>query len=122
MNLFLYGTLKRGQRGNHLLNDQKFLGEARTLPQFRLFDSGQYPCLVNDPKAGVAVHGEVWDVSDEVLLKLDGWENAPELYARKPIFLANWPEPVFAYFYNGDVSGFQDCGVEWPVSGDGKKR
>jgi gamma-glutamylcyclotransferase (GGCT)/AIG2-like uncharacterized protein YtfP len=111
-NVFLYGTLKRGQRSHHLLKDQRFLGEARTAAVYRLFDTGRYPCLV-EAADGVNVHGEIWEVSDEVLLKLDAWENVPELYSRKPITLEDWKEPVWAYVYNGDVSGFKDCGNRW---------
>jgi gamma-glutamylcyclotransferase (GGCT)/AIG2-like uncharacterized protein YtfP len=57
--LFVYGTLKRGQRNHRLIADQRFLGEATTEPRYRVFDLGPYPGLVIDETNGVAVLGEL---------------------------------------------------------------
>src|SRR6266581_3851339 len=75
--VFVYGTLKRGQRNHGLLSDHQFLGLALTLPHYRLYDSGRHPALVDDPENGVAVRGEVWQVSEETLQKLDEYEGVP---------------------------------------------
>ena len=114
--VFVYGTLKRGQRNHALLQDQEFLGQTRTLPRYRLYDCGRYPALVHDPANGVAVSGEVWRVSEEVLRKMDEYEGAPELYSRAEILLEAFNQPVVAYFFNGDVTCLKDCGGEWPVA------
>jgi gamma-glutamylcyclotransferase (GGCT)/AIG2-like uncharacterized protein YtfP len=113
--IFVYGTLKSGQRNNDLLSGQQFLGAAQTLPCYRLYDCGRYPALVEDSKNGIAVQGEVWEVSDEVLRKMDEYEGVPNLYSRRPILLQNWNSPVQAYFYRGDVAHLTDCGDRWPV-------
>ena len=42
LNLFVYGTLKRGFRNHRLLERQQFIREAVTLPRYRLFDRGAY--------------------------------------------------------------------------------
>ena len=44
--LFVYGTLQRGQRNQRLLRGQRFLGVARTVPRYRLYDAGAYPAFV----------------------------------------------------------------------------
>jgi gamma-glutamylaminecyclotransferase len=113
--VFVYGTLKRGQRNHSLLQDQEFLGEARTLPRYRLYDCGRYPALVHDRVNGVAVFGEVWRVSDEVLRRMDAYECAPELYSRQDIILECFDRLVEAYFFKGAVAGLEDCGAEWPI-------
>jgi gamma-glutamylaminecyclotransferase len=112
--VFVYGTLKRGQRNHRLLQDQEFLGQARTLPGYRLYDCGRYPALVEDSKNGLAVWGEVWKVSEPVLRQMDEYEGVPDLYSRREIFLADFNQPVVAYFFNGDIAGLKDCGGQWP--------
>lgn len=110
--IFVYGTLKSGQQNNDLLFGQQFLGPARTSPCYRLYDCCGYPALVDDPE-GVAVQGEVWEVSDEVLRNLDEYEGLPNLYSRRPILLQGSNSPMQAYFYRGDVAHLKDCGDHW---------
>src|SRR5262249_5468067 len=114
VHVFVYGTLKRGQGSHLFLAGQEFLGEGQTLPRYRLYDSGRYPCLIEDSPRGTVVRGEVWRVSEEVMRLLDAYEGAPELFRRHEIALAGFDGPVLAYFYNRDVSGYVDCGGEWP--------
>jgi len=112
--IFVYGTLKRGQRNHHFLNNQKFLGDAQTEPRYRLYDAGRHPALVDDPQNGIAVQGEVWQVSEETLQKLDEYEGMPDYFSRKSIHLQGWDTSVQAYFFNGDVTNLKDCGDCWP--------
>jgi gamma-glutamylaminecyclotransferase len=112
--IFVYGTLKRGQRNHHFLNDQKFLGEAQTEPRYRLYDSGQHPALVDVSENGIAVRGEVWQVNEETIRKLDEYEGVPDYFARRPILLQNLDAQVEAYYFNGDVANLKDCGDHWP--------
>ncbi len=116
--VFVYGTLKRGHRNHDLLVGQEFLHEARTVPRYRLYDCGSYPCLVEDPERGVAVHGEIWRVDEESLAALDELEEVPDVFVRQEVALEASPAPVVAYFYRGDVTGFIDCGGRWlPMPG-----
>jgi len=112
--VFVYGTLKRGQRSHRHMDGQEFLGEAWTRPRYRLYDRGPYPCLVEDRGRGVGVHGEVWRVDEEALQRLDEWEGVPDLFTRREIALESFAGSVVAYFYNGDLSGFKDSGCHWP--------
>jgi gamma-glutamylaminecyclotransferase len=113
--LFLYGTLKRGCRNHPLMEGQEFLGPAETLPRYRLYDYGPYPCLVEDGASGVAVRGELWRVDAAALARLDAFEEVGHTFARREVALTNVAGPVFAYFFSGDVSGFADCGAEWSL-------
>src|SRR5438094_10527046 len=111
--LFVYGTLKRGLRNNHFLAGQKFLGEARTVPRYRLYDGGPHPCLVEDSQGGVAVRGEIWHVDEDTLTRLDELEDAPRLFARCPIDIAGLAAPVVTYLYRGNLAGMKDCRERW---------
>ena len=114
--LFVYGTLKRGLSNNHFLAGQQFLGEVRTLPHYRLYDSGPYPCLVEDRRRGVAVQGEIWRVDAKILARLDELEDVPWPFRRREIDVIGIPTSVFAYLYQGDVGGMKDCSDRWPQS------
>jgi gamma-glutamylaminecyclotransferase len=115
--LFVYGTLKRGQRNHGFLAGQEFVAEAPTLPRYRLYVCGGSPCLVDDAVRGMAVQGEVWRVDDDALARMDELEEVPTLYTRRAIGLADFAGPVAAYFYNGDVTRCRDCVAgEWPAA------
>jgi gamma-glutamylaminecyclotransferase len=116
--VFVYGTLKRGGNNHRYLAGQKFVGEARTPPGFRLFDLGEYPGMVAyaDDRAGVS--GEVWAVDAGCLARLDVLEGLAEgLYRREPVPLL----PPFAdrkvesYLYARPVEGLRDIGGEFAV-------
>lgn len=114
--IFVYGSLKRGYRLHGLLRDQQFLGTARTVARYRLFDCGHYPGLC-DAADGVAIEGEVYVVSDGCLEALDRAEGVDEgLYERRAIAL----QPPFectavqAWFYRRATHGLPDCGTSWP--------
>jgi gamma-glutamylcyclotransferase (GGCT)/AIG2-like uncharacterized protein YtfP len=111
--IFVYGTLKRGFSNHSLLAGQEFAGEAQTLPSYRLYHNGSHPCLVDDQEQGVAVQGELWRVDEGFLAKLDEFEEVPHTFVRRLVAIAGYAGPVFAYFYQGDVSALQDCGSCW---------
>ncbi|MBA4067672.1 MAG: gamma-glutamylcyclotransferase [Isosphaera sp.] len=103
--LFVYGTLRQGQRNHARLAGQAFLGDAATAPRYRVLDLGPYPGLVPDDAAGVVVSGELWAVSDGCLAELDDFEGVPDLFDRRPVEVAGRADLVFAYFWNGPVPG-----------------
>ena len=115
MLLFVYGTLKQGESRHRYLAGQKFVGVARTRPQYRLFDLGDYPGLVERPD-GHSIEGELWDVAAECLARLDAVEGCHEgLYRRSEIHLLSPYDqlPVFSYFYEKTVDGMPECGGRW---------
>jgi gamma-glutamylcyclotransferase (GGCT)/AIG2-like uncharacterized protein YtfP len=82
--LFVYGTLKSGERNNHLM-EGRLVRKAKTYKGFRLVDCGNYPGLVRGDKA---IEGEVWEVSEPTLARLDRFEGVYRgVYVREQIML-----------------------------------
>ena len=106
--IFVYGSLKRGLSNHHWLEGQRFVGEARTAPGYRLYSLGEYPGMVEGTDSGRSIGGEVWEVDDEGLASLDILEGVAEgMYDRVPVSLL---EPfaeaeVQTYLYRWGVEG-----------------
>lgn len=115
-NLFVYGTLKRGQKNHHFLAGQEFIGEAATMPLYRLYALGWYPGLVLDVDDGLEVQGELWAVDDDALAKMDAFEGVPDLFARQDVAVRDHFETVQAYLFNQTVPDGALSGDEWPFS------
>ena len=114
--VFVYGTLKRGCSNHHFLAGQKFVGEARTAPGFRLFDLGSHPGMVVRADDQQGVTGEIWEIDAPCLKRLDALEGiAEDMYRRKVVPLL----PPFAdrgiegYVYPHDVKGRREVGATW---------
>lgn len=81
MKLFVYGTLRRGERAHGLLRGAPFVAQATTAPRFMLVEMpGDYPALTEGGCS--AVVGEIYSVDDGLLRELDPYEDVPELYLR----------------------------------------
>jgi gamma-glutamylcyclotransferase (GGCT)/AIG2-like uncharacterized protein YtfP len=114
--VFVYGTLKRECCNHHFLAGQRFVGEARTAPGFRLYDLGGHPGMVVRPDDTEGVAGEIWEVDAKALARLDALEGLAEgLYRREPVPLL----PPFdargieAYLYPHGVAGRREIGAQW---------
>ena len=88
MNFFTYGTFKRGQVRNYVLDqlDMKFISPARTLPEFKmLLCGGMYPGLLLGTDA---IEGELYTTHDGVWDTLDAIEGVrSNLFERETIQL-----------------------------------
>jgi gamma-glutamylcyclotransferase (GGCT)/AIG2-like uncharacterized protein YtfP len=87
MKVFVYGTLKRGKGNNYLLGDSPLIGTATTKEGFVLFNCG-FPKAVDFTKDALShpllpVKGEVYDVDDRTLRRLDSLEGHPDWYCRR---------------------------------------
>ena len=115
--LFVYGTLKRGDVRAYLLDGQHDLGEVKTQPIYKLFNTGDYPALVDaEPigRPGVSIEGELWQVDSDCLARLDVEEGVDEgLYERRAVALMDTAETVQTYFYLHTVDEMPDCGERW---------
>ena len=103
MHLYVYGTLKSGFALNRYLKDQKFIGEASTIPGYILYDLGWFPGMKK--KGNQSVRGELWEVDN--FDRLDIVEGSA--FRRSPIKLQSPYENIDAqtYLYTGrDV---KDC-------------
>ena len=80
MILFVNGTLMRGLALHANLKGADFLGEARTAPCYRLHTIGdRHPGMYEVTEGGVAIDGELYDMSDEVWRRVEAGE-PPGLY------------------------------------------
>lgn len=118
--LFVYGTLKHGDVRAYLLEGQTFVGTARSTPRYRLFNTGDYPAMVEAGPLGVgglSILGELWSVDDACLARLDLEEAVDEgLYERRAVALLDVDGPVESYFYLRSVAGMADLGEAWPAA------
>lgn len=92
--IFVYGTLKRGQPNHYRMLDSangqaSFLSSARTLHKFPLIISGPYnvPFLLDAPGRGHRIQGELYSVDERMLAFLDDFEKVPTWYQRVPVEL-----------------------------------
>jgi gamma-glutamylcyclotransferase (GGCT)/AIG2-like uncharacterized protein YtfP len=85
--LFVYGTLLRGERNHGYLEGCAFLRETATQPGFRLVDLGGYPGMVK--AAGGCVAGELYRVSAPALAAIDELEQHPVVYWRTEVRLVD---------------------------------
>jgi gamma-glutamylcyclotransferase (GGCT)/AIG2-like uncharacterized protein YtfP len=89
-----------------VLADQQLLGRARTLPRYALLDLGAYPGLVHQPGEGRSIQGEVYEIAESLIKRLDRIEGAPNLFRLEPVLIDDHPGEVFAYFYQQRTEGF----------------
>src|SRR4051795_9213580 len=86
MKLFVYGSLRRGESAHPRLSGATLLARVWTEPRFTLVDMGGYPALVEG--GDTAVLGEIYEVDSALLMELDAYEEAPEVYRRRTLGIA----------------------------------
>ena len=112
--IFVYGTLKAGKVRHVHMKGATFLRAAASEAKYALFQAAHadYPCMVEDPTHGVAVEGELWEVSDECLQHLDVVEGVPAWFQRRLIFLDDGSE-VHAYLMAKKPDDARRLGCRW---------
>ena len=124
--IFVYGTLKRGHQRNHVLAGQTFIGPATTVADYRMYDLGDYPGVIEvEPGFGDQIHGEIYRGDPTCLRQLDQIEAVDQgLYERCEIRLDPPLETlgllsklfdgsIEAYFYLGDINGYANYRACW---------
>lgn len=98
--VFVYGTLKRGEKNHHLLENPnngvaKYLYKAVTPDRYPCVLGTRYniPFMLNKPGQGVYVMGEMFEVDDKMLAKLDELEGVADGYYSREKRVFN----LFAY-------------------------
>ena len=105
MNLvFVYGKLMRG-RSNHkyYLEDSCFLGIG-SIQGYALYELGSYPGIRQEENE--CTKGEVFEVDDKTMSRLDSLEGEGSLYIRKvlKVEMSNGlVQEAHAYIWNGSV-------------------
>ena len=98
--VFVYGTLRRGGAGAMSIRfpNSQFIADAKVSGS--LYDLGAYPgVLLNESNS--LVIGEVYEVDDEILNKLDEIE-ASSYYSRKQIEISPGPHLITCWIYEPD--------------------
>jgi gamma-glutamylaminecyclotransferase len=85
--VFVYGSLQRGEANHRMMADARFIARAHTRPAFDLFDLGSFPAMATNGRT--AISGELYDLDDQVLERLDVFEGCPRLYQREFVALAD---------------------------------
>lgn len=119
MEIFVYGTLKRGHSNNRFLENANYVGDFHTEPKYHLVDMGYFPAIIEGGKG--KIHGEVWKINDKILKNLDYLESEGLLYDRKIINVKDNSsyKKVFAYILN-DKHREYDFLSEGDLHWDGK--
>lgn len=115
--VFVYGTLMKGERANHLLSNCEFGGRC-LLRNYAMYDLGSYPGI--RPCSGESVLGELYFANDNVVARLDEYEGEGSLYCRMPvqIFKGGSSFAVEAYVYNQSVAGCKLVREAWNADND----
>jgi len=90
--VFVYGSLKKGFYNHDLIGDptNSFITEGKTLDKYIMISMGSFPAIFKNPypmsertaKYENRISGEVYQVSDETLQRLDMLEGVPSFYKR----------------------------------------
>lgn len=106
--VFVYGTLKKGQPNHDWLNKpengySKFIANGSTTEKYPLIIATRYniPFLLNSPGTGYNVLGEVYEIDEKMLSKLDELEDHPDYYVRRlePIFMETESKKIDCWTY-----------------------
>ena len=130
--LFVYGTLKKGCSRSSVLESSRFIGVAKTTPNYELYDCGTYPALVENMGrcCGLGVWGELYEVGDSIMNRLDQIEGVDVgLYKRAIVNLSDFSlvnlpfsadtvdflekKVTISYVYLHDVGSLEQCGAIW---------
>ena len=111
-NVFVYGTLRKEEGLNHILEDSNFLGT--TTVKGTLIDLGAYPGLILTNTQEIT--GEVYEVDESTLDRLDQVEGCPHLYRREALQSEEFGD-MYVYIWNRQHDNFPTI-----ESGDWKKR
>jgi gamma-glutamylcyclotransferase (GGCT)/AIG2-like uncharacterized protein YtfP len=123
--VFVYGTLKNGFWNHHLLKGCEFVGDAATVPTYKMIENG-FPVVMPDP-AGKPLAGEIYTVDDETLARLDQLEREGSSYDRRLIDvtlpLASGERlPTRAFIYVGREVRFGKAFARGPLYGTVNER
>lgn len=113
--VLVYGSLMSGQMNHRVLCGARFVRVARTDAVFTLVSLGAYPALIAG--GATSVRGEIYELDDATLARVDRFEGHPTFYRREPVPLRGGTS-VFAYVLASSITRRHDI-VE---SGDWRDR
>lgn len=112
--IFVYGTLKQGHCNEHVNQGRRVGGTFETVEPhpFHIIGAQHLPWLLPRPGQGLPVRGELYEVDEAALSRMDGLEQVdePGWYERRRVAVraAGDPgAPVWqAWVYFGTEAGF----------------
>jgi len=120
MFIFVYGSLKKGFKFNYFLEDYKafFIGKAKTVDKFYLqrYEKASFPFMYEKPEKEII--GELYEISEDILIQLDFLEGYPVFYNRKEIKVIsnNIEYNAIVYFLNEkNVDLSKESLSEWTI-------
>ena len=81
--VFVYGTLRPGERNHHFMATATHRGAYTTPARFTLLDTGPYPAALDE--GHTALVGDVFSVNDDTFAALDRLEDYPVHYTRREL-------------------------------------
>ncbi|XP_053311299.1 gamma-glutamylaminecyclotransferase [Spea bombifrons] len=120
VNIFVYGTLKKGQPNYHIMTDGKrgkavFKGTGKTAEKYPLViaEKANIPFLLNVPGMGHHIAGEIYSVDDQLLKFLDEFESCPDMYQRtlQRIEIVEWEDKEDSPEDRPDANRIIECFV-----------
>lgn len=88
MKVFIYGTLKSGMKNHSVLKtfECEKICDAITVETYPMFQlSDPFPYVANKPGIGYNIIGELYEINDKFINRLDSFEGVPHLYVRGKI-------------------------------------
>ena len=88
---FVYGSLKKGYGNNAVLGDSRLEGDATISGNISLLSLGSFPGLIKNDYDHAVVTGEVYNINDATLARLDQLEGNGHFYQReeKDVIMGN---------------------------------
>ena len=90
--MFVYGTLMKGELHHTTMAHARFVRATETGPEYDLVQIDYYPAMLVG--GSHRVMGELYEVDDPTLARLDRLEEVPDYYERKTITLADGTEAL----------------------------
>ena len=91
MNIFVYGTLKKGDPNHALLDSSRFLCTTQTTESYVMLDFGAFPGVLKPEDISQMpvspIKGEIYEISEQKLEELDLYEG--DWYFRESVMLEN---------------------------------
>lgn len=133
---FTYGTLKSGESRNNVLtsSNSKLIGlgfTERSDCSIRRTDEKPFgfPVFLADPKHGLNIQGELWEIDTELLRSLDSIEARGHLYDREEtaIRTKDGTFPAITYvgipgFWASRLKSMPYCDIMLSSFGDSKSK
>ena len=96
--IFVYGSLKSEFNNNYILRGSKFISICETENKYEMLSLGYFPAVTKS-SSKYFISGELYAISDEILQRIDILENEGFLYKKEKIFLQDFAEAAWMYFF-----------------------